>query len=83
MNLYLPKLNVLSDSQVIKIFLLFVFEVVSQKGSHIKVARYTEFGKQGITIPNHYELDKGTLKSILNQASKYISENDLFKHFYH
>jgi hypothetical protein len=38
--------------------------------------------KQPITIPNHKEIDKGTLKAIIRQASKYISEDDLKNHFY-
>jgi predicted RNA binding protein YcfA (HicA-like mRNA interferase family) len=79
----MPKLKVLSGSEVIKIFFLFGFELTSQKGSHIKLSRITNFGKQVITLPNHDELDKGTLKTIINQASKFISENELYIHFYH
>ena len=37
---------------------------------------------QTLTIPNHDELDKGTLKAIYNQALRYISEENLREHFY-
>ena len=37
---------------------------------------------QTLTIPNHDELDKGTLKAIYNQALRYISEENLKGHFY-
>ncbi len=79
----MPKLKVLSGTEVIRIFFLFGFDITSQKGSHVKLSRKTNFGKQVITVPNHDELDKGTLKAIINQASRFISENELFKHFYH
>lgn len=79
----MPKLKVLSGNDVIKIFFLFGFEISSQKGSHINLVRKTKYSKQVITIPNHSELDKGTLKAIINQSTKFISEDDLYKHFYH
>lgn len=79
----MPKLKVLSGTEVLKIFFLFGFEVSSQKGSHIKLTRNSNYGKQTLTIPNHNEIDKGTLKAILNQASRFINETDLYKHFYH
>lgn len=79
----MPKLKVLSGEEVIKIFEFFGFSVVGQKGSHIKLRRIVEDDlKQTLTIPNHQELDKGTLKAIYNQSLKYISESDLRKYFY-
>jgi hypothetical protein len=43
----------------------------------------TETGvKQTLVIPNHAEIDIGTLKAIYRQSLKYISENKLFPHFY-
>ncbi len=80
----MPKLKQLSGKDIVKIFILFGFEVVSQKGSHIKMKReIEELGKEILTIPNHQELDKGTLKAIIRQACKYISQDILEEHFYH
>lgn len=79
----MPKLKVLSGSDVVRILQSFHFEIQSQKGSHIKLARLTETGvKQTLVIPNHAEIDIGTLKAIYRQSLKYISENKLFPHFY-
>lgn len=67
---------------MIKILESFNFEKVGQKGSHVKLRRVIGGRRQTLTIPNHDELDKGTLGAIFNQASKYISESELIPHFY-
>lgn len=79
----MPKLKNLSGDEVIKIFKTFGFTISGQKGSHIKLIRLLKDNiKQPITIPNHKEIDKGTLKAIIRQASRYISEDELKSHFY-
>ncbi|WHZ28202.1 MAG: hypothetical protein OJF51_003000 [Nitrospira sp.] len=35
-----------------------------------------------LTVPLHTELDTGTLRAIVRQASRFISESDLHTHFY-
>ncbi|MBU2578788.1 type II toxin-antitoxin system HicA family toxin [Patescibacteria group bacterium] len=61
----MPKLKILSGKEVVKIFLCFGFVKAAQKGSHIKLARFfSNDTKQTLTIPNHLELDKGTIKAI-------------------
>ena len=67
---------------IIKIFYSFGFANESQKGSHIKLARITSGKKEALTIPLHQEIDKGTLRAIIRQASKYIPEEKLNPHFY-
>ena len=79
----MPKLKIISGEDVVKIFLSFGFEVASQRGSHIKLRRILPGKiKQTLTIPNHYELDRGTLLAIYRQALRYIPEQDLMHHFY-
>lgn len=79
----MPKLKILSGKEVIKIFENFGFSIINQKGSHVKLGRIIDNNlRQTLTIPNHQELDKGTLKAVYNQASRYISEIELRKHFY-
>jgi len=79
----MPSLKVLSGEDVIKIFKTFGFTISGQKGSHIKLARLLKNNvKQSVTIPNHKEIDRGTLKAIIRQASKYISEEELKNQFY-
>ena len=79
----MSKLNIISGEEAVKIFLFFGFEVASQRGSHIKLRRILPSGtKQTLTIPNHHELDKGTILAIYRQALRYIPEQDLIPHFY-
>ncbi len=57
--------------------------VASQRGSHIKLRRVLPDGtRQSLTIPNHRELDPGTLKAIYRQALRYVRDEDLRRHFY-
>lgn len=79
----MPKLKNLSGSDLLKIFMIFGFQKMGQKGSHIKLVRYLgDDIKQILTIPNHDELDKGTLKAIYRQALRYIQEQELRSYFY-
>ena len=77
------KLRRLSGADVVAILSLFGFVVLSQKGSHAKLRRIGPHGeKQTLIIPLHDELDRGTLRAIIRQASAYISETELERHFY-
>ena len=79
----MSKLRTLSGRDVVKILARFGFRVVSQRGSHAKLVRALLDGtKQILTIPIHVELDRGTLRAILRQASKYIPEEELKPYFY-
>lgn len=78
----MPKLKSLSAKKIISIFEGLGFSVVGQKGSHIKLARETVAGRQVLTVPNHKELDKGTVKGIYSQALPFVSADNLRKHFY-
>lgn len=79
----MPKLKTLSGEELIKIFLSFNFIIAAQKGSHIKLVRLQANNiKQTLTIPNHFEIDKGTLKAIYRQSLRYIYESDLKHYFY-
>ena len=64
----MPRLRVLSASQVCKILKKNGFVQVRQTGSHIIMRR--QLSDRGITVPvpNHTELARGTLKSIIDQS---------------
>jgi predicted RNA binding protein YcfA (HicA-like mRNA interferase family) len=79
---FIPKLKIISGKDLIKIFEIFGFAIASQKGSHIKLLRIFENNRQTLTIPNHKEINKDTLKAIYNQALRYIPEIDLRSYFY-
>jgi len=58
----------------------FGFEFIKQKGSHIKLRKYSRsLGKITTIIPNHRELDYGTLRGILRLAK--IEEKDFWNQF--
>jgi predicted RNA binding protein YcfA (HicA-like mRNA interferase family) len=78
----MPRFKRLSGTEVIAILEQFGFQTYSQRGSHIKLRRMSEIGKETLTVPNHRQLDTGTCRAIYRQACRYISEADLFHHFY-
>ncbi len=78
----MPKLRVLGGSELCKIFGTYGFVKVSQKGSHAKLRRLGSDEKETLTVPMHKEIDKGLLKEIFEQASQYVIETELRKHFY-
>ena len=79
----MSRLRVLSGEEAVAIFQQLGFSVAGQKGSHVKLRRAsTEHTMQTLTIPKHRELDRGTLKAIFNQAARYVSEEELRRHFY-
>lgn len=78
----MPKLRRLSGAQVIAVLAGFGFSVVGQKGSHIKLARIVDGKRQILTVPNHKEIDTGTIRAIYRQVSAYVAETELREHFY-
>lgn len=44
------------------------FQIVHQRGSHVKFAKQTEDGIRTAIVPRHSEIAVGTLRSILRQA---------------
>jgi predicted RNA binding protein YcfA (HicA-like mRNA interferase family) len=78
----MPKLKQLSGKEVITILATFGFAIYSQKGSHIKLRRVGGTGNETLVVPNHKQLDPGTCRAILRQASQYIPEADLIPYFY-
>lgn len=62
----MPKL--LSARQVIRALQHAGFDVVSQRGSHVKLKKRTSEGELVAIVPNYRELAEGTLASILLQA---------------
>jgi predicted RNA binding protein YcfA (HicA-like mRNA interferase family) len=68
----LPKLPVLSADDVIKALKRAGYRVLRQTGSHIHL--WNDDERLLVTVPNHSELAKGTLKSIIKQAKMTRSE---------
>ncbi len=78
----MPKFRRLSGAEVVAILGRFGFTVVSQQGSHMKLRRTRVTGKQVLTVPAHPTIDPGTLRAIFRRATRFISEEELYPHFY-
>ncbi len=48
----------------------------------MKLKRVAHNENQTLTIPAHAELDTGTLRAILRQASRFVPESELKPQFY-
>jgi len=80
----MPRLRRLSGPEAIAILARFGFRRASQRGSHVKLVRSGPAGEREVlTVPEHAELDRGTLRAIFRQATRYISAEELHPHFYH
>ncbi|MFH1067563.1 MAG: type II toxin-antitoxin system HicA family toxin [bacterium] len=65
----MPKLKVLSGKETCAILEKHGFVKVRQKGSHIIMRRELEYEDSvTVPVPNHRELDKGTLNGIIRQS---------------
>jgi len=69
-----PRLPVVSAQEAIKALQKIGYEVVRQKGSHIRLRKYQNIHCKPITIPNHKQLKPGLLRSILNDANLSVEE---------
>ena len=64
----MQKLPRLSGRKVIKILSKVGFVIARQKGSHIILTKQTVDGKKAVVVPNHKEIDRGTLLEIIRQS---------------
>lgn len=70
-----PKPPLFSGKEIIKAFMRLGYRKVGQKGSHIKIKN--DSTETILIIPDHKEVDRWTLKTILKAAE--ISVKDFIK----
>jgi len=77
----LSKLPVISGDKLIKLLTKLGYEIIRQKGSHVRLRKKTETGEHNITVPKHREIAKGTLNDILSKVSLWnnMSKEELIK----
>ncbi len=63
----MPKLPIISGKEVIKVLSKIGYEVDHQTGSHF-ILRQREYPYRRLTVPNHKEIAKGTLRGIIKQS---------------
>ncbi len=69
----MPKLPVVSCSEVLKALAKIGYENDHQTGSHI-ILRNTNYPHRRLTVPNHGEIAKGTLRAIIREAGLTVEE---------
>ncbi|MDD4448870.1 MAG: type II toxin-antitoxin system HicA family toxin [Methanothrix sp.] len=77
----MQKRPVVSGEKLLKVLVRLGYEIIRQRGSHVRLRKLTAAGDHNITVPLHDELAKGTLKDILSQISIWngISEDALIE----
>ena len=72
---------VVSGKDLIKMMTRMGYEVVRQRGSHVRLRKTTNAGEHHITVPFHREIAKGTLNDILSRVSVWnsIPKEDLVR----
>ncbi len=78
----MPNLKRLSGKEIIKGLESIGFSVTRQKGSHVRLSRFSIDNTEHVSIPNHDEIDKGTQKSIIRSLKPFIIEEEIHKIFY-
>jgi predicted RNA binding protein YcfA (HicA-like mRNA interferase family) len=68
----MSRLPVISGAICIKALAKVGFAVVRQRGSHVILVR--EDPRSTVCVPDHQELDRGTLRSIIRQAGLSVDE---------
>ena len=63
----MPKLPLISGKDLVKAFAIIGYENDHQTGSHI-ILRQKNPPHRRLTIPNHKEIAKGTLRAIIRQS---------------
>lgn len=68
------KLPVLSGKEIIRRFEKLGYEIVRQKGSHVRMINISDKLKAPITVPLHQTVGRGLLRKILKQAEISVNE---------
>ncbi len=64
----MPRLPILSASQIVKALCRVGYVVVRQRGSHIRLA-YPKQSRSPVTVPNYKTIDRSLLRLILQEAN--------------
>ena len=68
----MSKLPRVSGAQVVSTLKKAGFQFVRQHGSHVILRRANQFAQT--TVPDHREIDRGTLRAIIRQAGLSVEE---------
>jgi len=69
----MPRLPQVSGRTLIGLLASLGYDVIRQRGSHIRVRKISVLGEHNLTVPDHNILAKGTLNDILTRVSLWNS----------
>jgi predicted RNA binding protein YcfA (HicA-like mRNA interferase family) len=69
-----PKLPSISSRKLIKVLEDIGYQVVRQRGSHIRLRDETDPEHLPVTVPNHKTIKPGLLRKILRDANLAVDE---------
>ena len=69
----MKKLPLISGREAVKAFRKIGYEIDHQTGSHI-ILRHSEPPHRRLSVPDHRELARGTLRALIRQAGLTIEE---------
>jgi len=69
----MPRLPQVSGRDLVRLLASLGYEVIRQRGSHIRVRKVSVLGEHNLTVPDHGEMAKGTLNDILTRVSLWNS----------
>ena len=72
-----PKLPVVSGEEAVKAFRKIGYEIVRQRGTHLRLRDLDNTNHKPLTIPLHQELKPGLLRKLLRDAN--ISVKDFME----
>lgn len=75
----MPRLPQVSGRALIRLLHSLGYETMRQRGSHVRLSKFTPVGEHNITVPDHKTIAKGTLNDILTRVSLWngISKEEL------
>ncbi len=68
----MASLPVLNGAEVVRVFKSFGWSVARQRGSHIIMTKENE--TVTLSVPNHKEVARGTLRSLIRSANLTVDE---------
>ncbi|MBI1337049.1 MAG: addiction module toxin, HicA family [Phycisphaera sp.] len=68
----MPKLPVMSGSEVVRAFVRAGWHVDRQKGSHVILLKTGE--RASLSVPQHREVSPGTLRTLIRAANMTVEE---------
>ena len=68
----MSKLLLISGDQAVKCFKKFGYQVVRQRGSHIRMQHLNDPTRQPLSIPRHKQLGRGLIRKLLRDSGMSI-----------